>query len=342
MKKVSKKLVYDYIMGNDIPEEKLETLEDNQEFMLEVLKYTRDKEMFFFASDRLKEDVNFICKVANLFNTDYEFLEELYNSCDDEIVSFELACLLANLETNEDILKFRVLLHTLYLQFKIDVEATLMEESQHNLSIFGKGFVFAFEQFGNNETILTYIAKEMLNELFYENGEMTLTDFVHKNMQDVKTIYESKMKAYLVQFIQKYDASLSYYIGQHLEILEDLIKEILRIKRNWNYYITYVNERKVDIIFQIIESYMVDDYSSINYYAILASVASTLGVEDLFSEVEDYKDDVFYYNKSDANRAEIIRKKLYKQMKRLFANDYIESDTTDYNDTKQLKVIYFS
>lgn len=42
--KISKKLVYDYINGEDI--ENIDDLENNYRFMMEVIKITHDKNMY--------------------------------------------------------------------------------------------------------------------------------------------------------------------------------------------------------------------------------------------------------------------------------------------------------
>ena len=49
-KKYSKKLILDYISANDINEYTLDELENDYIFMIEVIKYTKDKKMYYFAS----------------------------------------------------------------------------------------------------------------------------------------------------------------------------------------------------------------------------------------------------------------------------------------------------
>ena len=49
MKTYNKKLIYDYIMGNDIEDFDTDELENNPEFMMEVIKYTKDKKCIIFV-----------------------------------------------------------------------------------------------------------------------------------------------------------------------------------------------------------------------------------------------------------------------------------------------------
>ena len=66
------KLVKDYVEGNDI--ENIEELEDNLTFMKNVIRYTQDKKMIHFCSDRLKNDYEFIKFIVNYFKSDLEFI----------------------------------------------------------------------------------------------------------------------------------------------------------------------------------------------------------------------------------------------------------------------------
>ena len=51
--KFNKDLVLDYVYGNDICDYDIEKLENDFDFMLEVLKYTKDSNMYFFCSEEI-------------------------------------------------------------------------------------------------------------------------------------------------------------------------------------------------------------------------------------------------------------------------------------------------
>lgn len=59
-KEYSKKLVFDYVMGNDIVGYNIEDLEDNPIFMRQVIEYTKDFKMYFHCSEKVKNDYEFI------------------------------------------------------------------------------------------------------------------------------------------------------------------------------------------------------------------------------------------------------------------------------------------
>ena len=57
MKFYNKKLVFDYVVGNDLDDYEIDELENTPEFMIEVIKYTQDKKMYNFCSDNVKSNL---------------------------------------------------------------------------------------------------------------------------------------------------------------------------------------------------------------------------------------------------------------------------------------------
>ena len=55
MSKYSKKLIYDYIMGNEISEYNIDDLENDYIFIKEVIESTSDKKMYNIYSLKIKE-----------------------------------------------------------------------------------------------------------------------------------------------------------------------------------------------------------------------------------------------------------------------------------------------
>lgn len=73
-KKYSKKLIQDYILGNDIIDYDIDDLENDPEFMMEVFFETKDKNMYDLCHENLKTDINFVKFIIDNFKEDKVFL----------------------------------------------------------------------------------------------------------------------------------------------------------------------------------------------------------------------------------------------------------------------------
>ena len=65
MIKYNPKLVYNYIMGNDIYPYDIEKLEDDYNFMTSVIVYSKDKNFYNLCSTNLKNNYKFLKFLIN-------------------------------------------------------------------------------------------------------------------------------------------------------------------------------------------------------------------------------------------------------------------------------------
>ena len=72
-----KKLVRDYIMGEDIVGYQIEDLENDVQFMSQVLIMSRDKKMFYFGSEEVQHNSDFLKCAIQTFPKDITFLNEI-------------------------------------------------------------------------------------------------------------------------------------------------------------------------------------------------------------------------------------------------------------------------
>ena len=63
MNKYNSKVVFDYINGNEIIDYNIDELEDDYEFMMMVINYTNDKNMYNLCSDEVKTNYEFYNKM---------------------------------------------------------------------------------------------------------------------------------------------------------------------------------------------------------------------------------------------------------------------------------------
>ena len=59
-KKYNSKIIFDYIVGNDLDGYSIDELENDPNFMMDVIKITRDKRMYNLCSDDIKKNCTFV------------------------------------------------------------------------------------------------------------------------------------------------------------------------------------------------------------------------------------------------------------------------------------------
>ena len=75
--KYDENLINDYINGNDMDDDILEQLEDNTDFMIEVIKKSNDKKMYFFCSENVKKDFRFVEFFIKKFKDDINLINKV-------------------------------------------------------------------------------------------------------------------------------------------------------------------------------------------------------------------------------------------------------------------------
>ena len=73
MVKFSKGTVFNYVHGNDLVGYDIDELENDYDFMIEVLKYSKDKYTIHCVSDELRHNINFVNDVLDIFINDKKF-----------------------------------------------------------------------------------------------------------------------------------------------------------------------------------------------------------------------------------------------------------------------------
>lgn len=76
-KRYNKKTILDYISGNDIDGFSIEELEDNPNFMADVMEFTADKRMYHFCSDNVKRNHDFVIRIIAKFKDDIDFITQI-------------------------------------------------------------------------------------------------------------------------------------------------------------------------------------------------------------------------------------------------------------------------
>ena len=104
-----KKLIYNYVMGEDIENYSIEQLENDVNFMKQVIEFTNDKNMYNLCGEKVKNDIEFIKYLIKKFKKDSMFIisiaeEYIKNNQTEDFDDncFELNILMSDIGKNKN------------------------------------------------------------------------------------------------------------------------------------------------------------------------------------------------------------------------------------------------
>ena len=258
MEKYTSKLINDYINGNDIDGYEIDDLENDYEFMEEVINSSNDKNFYNLCSDEVKVNHDFVLFLIDKFKSDGEFVGKVVgyylrnNKKEDSINHLDIV-LLAYSYTGND--SFLAIANTIYQVDRINIEAyKLQEKDQDKVDFIGMGFISVFDIYHNNEMVLDFYAKNLISDIFEEN-DIDLEGLLHNRFKNVKELEDVGIRTFLVRFIESFDDMLSSYISTHIGLLDDLVKKVEKIVKKWDKYNDVTEIRNYNMILDKIHIY---------------------------------------------------------------------------------------
>lgn len=292
--KYTKEELKKYILGEDT-ETNIEILENDEMFMLEVMKITRDKNFYLLCSNNVKRNYEFVKEIILIFQNDKEFISEVANTylenSQDELHVLELLIILCNLYKNiKDLTeaKYSILVESNFQSIRVASELAKLQDPK-NTNI-GLGFIYILDKYSSSKIIMDYYAKKMINALFQEE-EINLEKYLHQHFQDFGKIENIGINNYLLNFISHYDKVLSDYLCVHIDLLQDLRNQLEKIKKNWKEFEKRLEQVKYEMILNYTHEYM-EQFLFDSMYSeaeILYTIARELGIAEK----------VFYYDNID-------------------------------------------
>ena len=343
-------VIFDYIMGNDIKNFDVEDLENDWQFMKAVIECSNDKKMYHFCSDSVKNNYEFIKFLVSKFYYDLDFIIPIvedflliHKNDEDNLESFELAILLSNLPVKDERLEnYKALANVFYTAHEIQVNYTLsLSDNEKFKYEVGKGFLISKFKYSQSKIITDYIAKKNVEKIFYLTDN-SLEELLHKNFENVDSI--TNINSFLINHLLMIDKYLGNYISANVNLLNDIKKEIVKIKNNWNFYIQSINDDKVDIFLKELSDYA--NKFDLNMFYSIAHLANyvikELSLDNIFKNnenyqclrkmaVEMYEDENLEIDKNDFEGTFLIGINYILNFARnLFKNNYLDRTPDDY------------
>ena len=208
-----------------------------------------------------------------------------------------------------------------YEYYKAKIEYALNdEENRSERDVLGMGFIFIQDKFQGYIYTIEYFAKKFINEIFYEN-DLSLEELIHKTYKNKETINKQGINNFLISYIGTLDVFLSSYISTHLYLLDDIKKHINRIIKNWDFYITNLNENRVLLIEDEINKFINSDIYdwTFNCYSITNKLLSKYNTNPIIDE-----ENIFIEQKGNPKIISFSKIMFIDKMKKLLEKLYSE------------------
>ena len=327
----SKKLIYDYFIGNDIEKETLEKLESDNSFLFEVLKASHDITYYSYLDISYRRSYDVIKYMLLNFKDKLDVYQEdadyLLDSLDVESMEYkEIIVLIADLDKDE-FNDYKIPRAGFYASDKVEIGA--IQNSDKELEkIIGLGFEVVLSKYENNPIVLDYYALCFIYEMFYK--DKNFEELIHKNIRDKEKLNKIGNIKYLLNYIGSLDYYLKEYLESHTYLLDKLSKDLNLVKNNWDNYINRINEQRVSIVYQEVDKFM-EEYRGRFYfepYSVLYKIIRKYHLENVFELEEELEE-------FDLKDNEYLKQKFIydidKLIKELFMEDIIATDNSDYN-----------
>ena len=334
----SKKLIYDYIIGNDI--DNLEELESDNNFLFDALKLSHDISYYSYLDISYRRSYDVIKYMLLYFKDNLDVYQEdadyLLDSLDVESMEYkEIIVLIAAID--KDIFNdYKISRAGFYVTDRVEVGA--VQNSDKELEeLIGLGFEVVLSKYEDKTLILDYYAICFLYEMFYE--DKNFEEIIHGNIKDKEKLNKLGNTKFLLDYIGNLDYYLKEYLKEHLYLLDNLSNDLDLVKNNWDNYIMRINEQRVAIVYQVVDKFA-EEYRGKFYfdiYAVLDKIIRKYHLEEVFELEEelqefDLKDNEYLKEKFTSDMDKLITE--------LFREDVIFNDNSDYNNNNA-KVIEF-
>lgn len=295
MEKIETNIVLDYLTGKEITKYDIEELENNFEFMKKVI--VRDKKSYYLLSDELKENYDMVKLILEKYSDDKKFCDKVatrfLSKCNDTAYNFEINIIMGNILEGDydDQIRYTFPANTCYASFIMTIEQIKKNADEETKEEIGLGFGMLEYEFKNNEQVLGYISKKMLDEIFVAFMYFELS--LHKIYLTKKNLDEVGKYEVLFNYIARYDKSLCEYLSTHPYLLTKILKEYEKIRSNWDKYekqMVIEENKKYRYAIQEVEDYLEEDMSTLDPKYAIELVAKQLGI---YYKMKKYMDEYY-------------------------------------------------
>lgn len=278
-------LIKNYINGDSLGKYSIDELENNCEFMKEVIDYTNDCNIYNLCSDNLKKDYTFVKYLVNKFNNNYEFIDKIssyyLNNGKNKMNKKELCILLENILPKELSEKYYRINTIKFYVDRLKIEM-YNKKNPSTKDLVGMGFINFNKEYSNNKITFDYYVKSLIEEIMqdYNRFRVDLYDELMKS----NFTSEMDVASFIVDYISKNDIFLGMYINNNLHLIDDIIKDTNKLKNQWYKEKNIINKERLWEMDALIYKYLNNTIHLLTDSSIIFYAAKELGVLDIIKE----------------------------------------------------------
>lgn len=230
-------LIKSYINGKKVLGYDIDDLEDNYQFMIRVMEYTKDKNMFELCSENVKNTYEVVDFILDNFSNDIEFtIEVISNYLDNErnkAKYLEILIRVCNLYGYDNIccLEYSRQLDEEYKAFIGNISYMKTSSTSDNSYLIENGFYFVLDNYKDNKIVVNYFASRFINDYF---NDINLERKIYKSFKTYEELEVLGINKYLIKLLNEYDTKLAGYVISNIYLLNCVKYKLNKIRDNWD------------------------------------------------------------------------------------------------------------
>ena len=310
-----------FVLGHEITEYNVEELKDNYKFMLDAVRFSKNKRIYDMASARVKNNIDFVVGAIKVFKNDELFVRKLYNdfinNCTDNLKTIFIIYMFNMYHADKS--NFAN-----YIKNQVDI-------LYGRLNVDGK-FKSIMETY-NDTTINKFMARKYVYNMFYNDAKYSISGIVHKNI-NCKNAIDTDARGFVLKYVKKNDKELAQYLSFNDDIIRPIITDVKTELKRWDLYEDKLNSIRINKAVMLMFNYLKNNKQvNMELIILLSYLAYDLGLQQEFIKYDSnssnktslnylkYKDSYKNYPKEISMLDDIYDLKV--ELNNIFNEDYI-------------------
>ena len=260
--------------------------------MISVISYTNDYKMYYYCSEEVKKDYEFVKYIVYNFKNNTDFVIQVanhyFNNSNNELERIELSIIMEKILPKDLSNNYKEINETNYYMKRVEIEIAELKEPKLKKMI-DMGYWLIFDQYNESNIILDYYAKTMIDEIIRDNN-INFEKMLHSQFKSVTDINKLGINNYIISFIGYYDSLLSSYVSTNIEIIKPIVNIIKTIQNNWDNYLSIDETKRYNNMLNMVHEYIVLSNSNIEENEILYYVAKELNIIEKVKQYDGTKE----------------------------------------------------
>ena len=291
MKKINISLIEKYVNKKNLGEYTKEQLENDTNFMINVIKYTNDFKMYYACSEKVKKDYELVKYLVLKFKNNTNFINTVakyyIDNVDTDWERKELGIIMEKILPKDLSEEYNILNEANYESKRLEIEILKCKDKKLEIML-DMGFVLIYDEYSGSDIILNYYIDCLLKEIIKENN-IDFEKMLHKQFRSADKIKKLGINNYITDFIRNYDFMLSSYICVHIDLVKPLANKIKSIIDNWDTYCSKDEKKRYNNMLDMVHEFMQINDSDISESEILYYVANELGITEKVKQYDGTK-----------------------------------------------------